>query len=305
MITKHTYGSLQWVDVESPKEDEVRALMSEFSLHPDTANDLLSPTRRPFVESRENYLYLVLHFPALKHTHTYNNDDQEIDFVIGKDFIITNRYETIDPLHKFSKVFEVGSILEKGTTSEHAGYIFFTMVRKMYKSIEHELSSIRDDIERIEESIFSGNEKEMVVELSVVGRNLLNLRQSLATHRDILASLKDVSNTFFGQDFSRPIDIILNDYYRIFRHIETHSEWLKELRDTNNSLLSTKQNEIMKVLTIMAFVTFPLSLISSTFGMNTENLPIVGSPHDFWIIISGMAILSASFFVFFWYKKWL
>ena len=77
------------------------------------------------------------------------------------------------------------------------------------------------------------------------------------------------------------------------------------LRLTNDSLLETKQNSIMKVLTIISFITFPLMLFSSLFGMNTENTPIIGNGLDFWIIIGIMVAVSIVLLIFFKYKKWL
>ena len=77
------------------------------------------------------------------------------------------------------------------------------------------------------------------------------------------------------------------------------------LRETNNSLLTTKQNEVMKVFTIMAFVIFPLSLVAGIFGMNTAYIPIVGLPGDFWMVMGIMVVLGVLFLSFFMYKKWL
>ena len=70
-------------------------------------------------------------------------------------------------------------------------------------------------------------------------------------------------------------------------------------------MVSTKQNEVMKGLAIMAFVTFPLSLIATIFGMNTHYLPIVGMRGDFWVIIGAMLFLTACFFWYFKRKRWL
>jgi Mg2+ and Co2+ transporter CorA len=80
---------------------------------------------------------------------------------------------------------------------------------------------------------------------------------------------------------------------------------LHELRETNNSLVSTKQNEVMLVLTLTAFVTFPLSLMASLFGMGALHTPIIGQPFDFWIILTIMGIASLAMFGYFHYKKWL
>jgi Mg2+ and Co2+ transporter CorA len=175
MIHRHTKGTFRWVDLESPTTEEVRELMDEFSLDPQTAEDLLSPTLRPHVDSSEGYFYLVLHFPALKHSHT-QSQDQEIDFIVGKDWIVTTRYDTIDPLNTFSKEFEVGSLLGKTVSWDHAGHLFYFMLSRIYAAIGDELEHLDDRLESAELNIFEGKEKEMVIELSRIGRDLLNLK---------------------------------------------------------------------------------------------------------------------------------
>lgn len=304
MISVYKHKHLTWVDMESPTSDEVRETMEKYSIDPLVADELLLPTLKPRVDTYPNFIYLILHFPAFKHTHS-GNMNQEIDFIIGKDFLITTRYDVVDPLHKFSKVFEVNSVLDKSDIGDHAGFLFFYMIRKLYKSLEHEIEYIEDSLEIIEEDIFEGKEKEMVIALSNVSRDLLNLRQALDPHQEILTSFNDSGRVFFGDTFANHLNSIMGEYYRIKNSVLTHNDSLRELRETNNSLLSTKQNEVMKVLTIMAFITFPLSLFAGIFGMNTSYLPIVGSRFDFWIITGGMLVATVTFFTFFKKKKWL
>jgi magnesium transporter len=98
---------------------------------------------------------------------------------------------------------------------------------------------------------------------------------------------------------------LLGEYERVRHTLEHLREWLQELRETNNSLLSTKQNDIMKNLTVMAFITFPLTLFSSLFAIDARHKPIVGMPYDFWIILGIMLVTAAAFFGLFKYKKWL
>ncbi|MDP6387753.1 MAG: CorA family divalent cation transporter [Candidatus Pacebacteria bacterium] len=304
MLTKYTHRNVTWIDLESPTKEEVHKTMEEYSIHPSIAEELLMPTLKPRVDLHENFIYLILHFPAFRHTHNYQQN-QEVDFIIGKDFIITTRYDTIDPLHKFSKLFEVDSILDKSNIGTHAGFVFFFMLKKLYKALEHELEYINDALETIEEDIFKGYEKEMVISLSIVSRDLLNFRQALRLHKEILESFEEAGTKFFGKDFVSQIRSIIGEYYRISNIVRAHTDSLDELRATNNSLVSTKQNEVMKVLTIMAFITFPLSVIASIFGMNTHFLPIVGSPNDFWVIMGIMLTFTVFIFILFKYKKWL
>lgn len=303
MLHRYSHGPLVWIDLESPTHDDVRTIMDEFGIDPLVAEELLLPTPKPRTELHEQYVYLILHFPALKHTH--NTTVQEVDFVIGQKFIITTRYELVDPLHKFSKIFEVNSVLDKSNLGDHAGYIFYYMLRKLYKSVEHEVAYIGDMLDDVEAQIFEGREREMVSALSRIGRNLLNLRQAIEPHRDVLRQFETNAEAFFGTSYRISSRNLLNEYFRVHGLIQRHSESLKELRETNNSLLTTKQNEIMKVLTIMAFVTFPLTLITGVFGMNTASTPIADSPYGFWIIMGIMGAAGTLMFSYFKRKHWL
>ncbi|MCK5022141.1 MAG: magnesium transporter CorA family protein [Candidatus Pacebacteria bacterium] len=306
MLKKYTFENITWIDLENPTQEEARNLATEYKLHPLVADELLLPTFKPKVDLHKNFIYLILHFPTLKHEESDGeNYNKEIDFIIGKDFIITTRYDSILSLENFSKVFEVSTILgDKEKKIEHAGYLFYHITRKLYESLIDELDYIEELQEIIEKNIFDNKEKIMVKEISKVGHNLLDFKQATGHHREVLDSLEIAGENFFGKDFSYYLRSI-NDKYRNVSHIiKTNQENLKELRETNDSLLTTKQNETMKVFTILAFVTFPLSLLASIFGMNTEKTPIVGMENDFWIIMIGMIIATGIMFSFFKYKKW-
>ena len=318
MLKRQTLRGVVWVDLDSPTSEEIKQVMNEYAIHPLVAEDLLAPTARPRIDVYERFIYMVLHFPALRHTHSLTKN-QEVDFLIGKDFLITAHYDTIDPLHKFAKIFEVNSILESASAAElpvsgaperesareHAGFIFFALIRKLYRAVIHELEFSGDALREVEERIFHGREKQMVVEISKVGRDLLNIKQSLAPHRDLLEQFRDISAGFFGESFAYHTKTILHENSRVRMLLENALAILDELRETNNSLVSTRQNEVMQVLTIMAFVTFPLSLIANIFSMSTTYLPFAGHPYDFWIVIGIMAAITICFFGYFKYKKWL
>lgn len=303
MYTRHEYSGIVWVDLESPSPPEVRQIAEEFGIDTHIAEELIHPSSKPRAELYEKYAYVVMHFPALKHSHKAR--EQEVDFVIGHNFLITTHYETVDPLHKFSKVFEVNAILETTPLGQHAGFLFFYTVRKLYRSIEHEIEFIRRELVTIEEHIFGEQEVEMVAAISRSSRALLNLRQIIEPHRETLRSLEENGPRFFGEEFSPYLRALSNEYYRVHNHIMRATDSLHELRETNNSLLSTKQNETMKVFTIMAFVTFPLSLIAAIFSMDAQNTPIIGGHFDFWIIIGIMLSAASLMFLYFKRKKWL
>lgn len=300
MLTRYKERDLTWIDLVAPTHEELRTIMQEYDLHPTIVEELSSPSVKSKVERLDHCLYLVLHFPALR---AHGRAEQEIDFVLGKHYLITVRYETIDPLHLFARSFEVRTVLGHGHT--HGGHLFVSMVKSLYRNLSHECDSLREKLDSIEENIFRGREREMVARISHVGRVLHDFRRTLVAHQEMLSSLEAPGERLYGASFPYHVRSVLSEEARVRHSLEHLREWLTELRETNNSLLSLKQNEVMKNLTIMAFMTFPLTLLVALFTVPAEHTPIVGMEYDFWIILGMLLTAGSGFLLFFKYKKWL
>lgn len=303
MIARHSHNGITWIDLQSPTPQEIANIAIEFDLDHQTAEELLLPSLKPRVDFTDTWLYLILHFPALRHGS--KTKEQEVDFVVGKKFIITTHYDSLDPLHKFSKIFETNSLLDRSHMSEHAGFILFYMLKNLYKSIDHEVEYIRRELTQIEEHIYSGEEVEMVEAISRSARDLLNLRQSIEPHREVLHDLETNGSRFFGVDFVPFLKGMSNEYYRVHNHIMRNTESLHELRETNNSLLTTKQNETMRALTGMALLTFPLTLVVTISDFHGSGNPFTHGENGFWYLL-GIVLMGAIALI--WYftrKKWL
>ncbi|TSC58125.1 MAG: magnesium transporter [Parcubacteria group bacterium Greene0416_79] len=304
MITKRTYRQLIWIDLESPTQEEIRDIANAYGLHPLVVHELSAPTLKPKVDLYENFIYLILHFPKIRRKNR-GGGDEEVDFIVGRKFIITVRYTTSEALHVFAKMFEANAVLNKGSFGPHAGYIFFHLVSKLYESLLHELAAVNEALRGIENRIFRGEEKEMVRALSGVSRDLLDFKRSLSLHRDVLESFEMAGRKLLGDDFGFHLRTLIGDYYRVDNVLESNVAFLAELRETNNSLVSTKQNEIMKTLTILAFIALPATTVLSLFQIESASRPIVGTRFDFWILVLLLIAIALSLYSWFKHKKWL
>ncbi len=265
MINKYKYNGETWIDVDHGTPEEIHGLMDTYNIHPYVAKELTSATPKPRIEFHDNYIYCILHFPAWKHTHAEDRN-QEIDFIIGKDVLITARYDTIDALHKLGKDLEVQEVLEKGDAKHlHSHVIFTRMLRGLYTSTFEELESIEDNIENITSQIFKKKEREMVVSISEITRTLLEFKRVTDLHREILETLKHRGSEIFGDEFGDEMDEIILDYLKINTTIRSSMDMLKELRDTDNSLLTAKQNETIKRLTLIGAILFMISILVAIF----------------------------------------
>ena len=303
MVTKETCGDITWVDMASPTKDEVRTLVEEYAIHPLVVEELLSPTVRPKVDVYDNVIYLILHFPNVAHSHG-GEKEQEIDFIIGKNFFVTVHYSLIDSLETSTRLFSVNAILKKCDIGSHAGFLFFYLIKELYENLVRELEYIQIELEKIENDIFRGKEHKMVSQISTMSRKLLHFKKAISQHKPVLESFERAGESFFGKDFSYYLHAILGEYYKVSTLFEASKDTLAELKATNDSLLTTKTNDTMKALTVMAFIMLPLTLFSSLFSMNTDYLPLVMEKNGFWMIVGIMILLAAVFFLYFKYKKW-
>ncbi len=309
MIKQWKHKNVTWIDLVAPTREEIEPLIKDYKLHPLAAEELLGPSQRSKVDVYDDFIYLILHFP---HYH-YQRDKQEtsrrevneVDFIIGKDFVITTSYETIEPMQEFGQIFQANLILDKNKKDLHAGYIFYYIIRHLYQSLEITLDNINLNLRRAERNVFAGRERQMVMVLSDLHRELLDFRWALKSHKETLASLEIAGSEFFGTKFSYYLRAINGEYEKIWNLLENNRELFYDLRNTNDSQLSIKTNAAIKGLTMLAFVTFPLTLIATLFSMGARATPIIGGANDFWLIVGLMAGLLCLMLLFFRIKKWL
>ena len=305
MITRHSRGSSVWVDLESPTYDELDSVMQEFGIDPRVEEEIVTPTPYPLTLASPDYLYLILHFPTSDPSG--GTRDQEVDFIVGKNFLFTARYEVIDSIHSLHRVFEaeefVGSHGEGGKTAT----LLELVLRRLYGAIREEMEQVARNLERIEHDIFAGRERRTVRTISETARVLLRFETILARHEEPLDTFLDelAQPEFFGRGFRDNAAQIVAEHDHVAALVSSYRDVAHELRITNDSLLTASQNEIVKALTAMAFFLAPPTLLASLFGMNVTNIPFTEHPHAFWIILCLIFAVTGIFYLVFRIKKWL
>jgi len=303
MIQRHANRGFTWVDVESPTQEEMRDLAKEYNLNPLVVHELSASSVKPKVDLYKDFIYLILHFPRFRRDRT-SEQSQEIDFVVGRKFLITVRYSGNDVLDIFSKLFEANVVLGKGNFGAHGGFISSRMIERLYESVQNELSVGSDSMRDMEQKIFDGRERQMVVALSKLSRNLLETKRSLVLHRDVLGSFAVAGRMLFGETFSFQLQTLIGSYGRLENALDSNLALLAELRETNNSLLDTKETETMRIITVIAFLTLPASVVTNFFQMGTAHTPIIGGPFDWVIIVSFTLLGTALLFLLAKQKRW-
>ena len=305
MIFRHEYLDGVWVDLEQPNEEDIRQVAEEFSIGEHIERELLYSTPVPLVMSDENMALLVLHFP----THGTDNGEtksQEVYFVVCINFILTVRYEVVASLHHLKKLLEAQSLIAERAPIT-TDVLLEVLFAHLYTSVRDHTNHTADNLSRVEKEMFNGHEKMTVRSISNISREFLHSEASLATQEEPLIHFLNVliRSGFFDSSFELRAQRIKAERTNIARRVKTHRAVATELRETNIALLGARQNEIMKTLTTINFIFLPLGLISWTFAMRTEGMPLIDSPNAFWIVLGimlGVAMLLITFFI---KRRWL
>lgn len=292
-----------WVDIQNPTKEDIQYLRKKFNFHPLVLGELIPPGHRPKVEHNNNYLFMIFYYPI------YNKEkkemkSRELDIIITKNTIITSHYRSILPLKAILDSCNLYKESRKSYMSQGPGYLLFYMLTGFWKSCLTKLEQVDKRVDEIEKEIFRGKEKEMVLEISFVKTDIIKFWRIIEPQEEILESLANEGTSFFGQALSPYFSDILGTYGRAINSIKASKETILALEDTNQSLLSTKTNEIIRILTVFSVILLPLTLISSIWGMNII-LPFSKTPAGFLVIL-GIMTASMMFMLFYFRKKqWL
>ena len=120
-----------------------------------------------------------------------------------------------------------------------------------------------------------------------------------------MKSLSETDMKITGKDFPHYLNSMLAELARVENLLDNSKETIELLRDTNDSLLSNKTNEIMKTLTVMAFVTFPAMFLATLF--QHEHDLASGCRHSGRFLDCLASYVGRRFhrFLFFKKKKWI
>lgn len=307
MVTRHTRGKVTWVDLESPTHDELSEVMREFGIDERIEEEIIAPTHYPIAISFPKYHYLILHFPTADPSMGTRN--QEIDFIVGKNFLITARYEVIDTIHNLHRVFEAEELLGLPHAHARADELLERLMRRLYGAIREEMEHAARTLDRVEQDMFAGKERDTVHTISDVGRVLLRFQTTLGRHVEPLSIFLHglATPAFFGPGFKEHIAHIEGERDHVADLVRAYRAAASELRATNDSLLNASQNEVMKRLTILAFLGLPVTVFSQLFSLSIDvgSIPFHNSPYGFWII-SGLGFLTSFvIYLIFKLKKWL
>lgn len=299
-----SFGKITWINFEQPNQKDVSYLQENFDIHPLAVEEFMTPTFRPKATRYNNCLYLTVHIPLFDPVRrtTYPG---EVDILITNTHLITGHEEHIFQLENLFASLEKSVGKRRLHMNKTPAHLLYTLLESLLESCFPRLDNIVRKIDEVEDEVFNGNEKEMLKEISLVKRDILNFRRTLMPQRSILESLAQKETPFVEKELTPFFQDLVGTNIRLWNTLQSAKETIESLEDTNESLLSNKLNEKMRLITIFSVVLLPSTLYANILGMNSTEPFDPDNGHFFWMHIAIIAIIALVTLTIFKWKRWI
>jgi len=296
-------GKLTWYYIEKATEREVQYLADNFHFHALALDDVLSRVQRPKIDDYDTYLFIVLHFPVFDKTNRVTTPS-ELDIFIGENFLVTSHKGDLKPLSKLFNECLLNEDIRQKYMGRSASYLFYQLLDRLVNYCFPILDRIEDNIDKIEDLIFTRAVPETVREISMIRRDLISFRRIVHPQISVLEELEKEKYPFFKEDQDVYFGDIADHIRKIWDGLEDCKEVVDGLADTSNWLTSHRIQEVMRVLTIVMALMAPATLIASIYGMNIH-LPGGITSGDFltFVFVIGFMVITAGAMVWYFHRK--
>jgi magnesium transporter len=296
-------NGLTWIHLNAPAAEEATMLAERFGWHPLDVEDILSKRQRPKVDEYPEYLFVVLHFPAYDKAVQRLNA-AELDVVVGKDYVVTLPATELSPVTRLFNRCQNDEEERERYFGQGSGYLLYHILDDLFDYCFPILDKIGHKLDSLEDEMFEGRSEEIVRDISNAKQEIISYRKIIKPERSTLRLLERHMGRFLPETLELYFGDLVDASERIWDILDNYKEVVEALEDTNESVISHNQNNVLRILTVFSVVLLPLTLISGIFGMNVH-FPGYGSVEAFWVIVGLMVATIAGLVAFFRFKRWL
>lgn len=297
--------TVTWVNVNGLGDAAtIEALGEQFGLHRLVQEDIVNVHQRAKVDEFDDHLFIVARMVSIEeHLKT-----EQISLILGDNFILTFQERVGDCLDPVRKRLRKLPCRMRTVGADYLAYAILDAIVDGYFPV---LDQYSEQLDQLEDGLVVQKSKQVVAQIHRLRSEFYMLRKAIWPHRELFNSLlRDVESRF-----DKETHTYLRDCYdhtiQIIDIVETSREIASDIRDFHFTQVSMKQNEIMKVLTIVSSVFIPLSFVAGLYGMNFDsevsgyNMPELHWAYGYPMALSVMAAIALGMLGFFWQRGWL
>ncbi|HMK56052.1 MAG TPA: magnesium/cobalt transporter CorA [Dissulfurispiraceae bacterium] len=295
--------SVTWINIEGLHQPEVFEKLGQcYGLHPLVLEDIMATDQRPKMEDFGDYIFIVLKMI----TYDGRNggpDIEQVSLILGKNFVLSFQEgkagDVFDPIRQRLRTAK-GRIRKMG-----ADYLVYGLMDSIVDNYFGVLEKLGEEIEAIEDRLVADPAPETLRFIHALKRDMIFLRKSVWPLREVIGSLERGESTLVTESTGIYLRDVYDHTIQVIDTIETFRDMLSGMLDIYLSSVSNRLNAVMKVLTVISTIFFPLSFIVGLYGMNFKYMPELEWRWGYPTVLVVMLTIAACMLLLFKRKKWL
>lgn len=297
------HNGLTWVNIDRPSLVEMDYLRQRYPFHDLELEDCLSRLQLPKLDEQHNYIFLVLHFPRFDPRARMTHPSQ-VSIFVGPTYVITVHQGDLRPLVKLFNDCQVSDEVRGNVVGPTSGHLLYRILDALVDYCFPILNKIISNVDAIEERVLDERARHLVKELSIQRRDIISFRRIIRPQIAVLEAMEQRPIPLLKANLDVYFSDLADHIRRIWNELEEMKEVVEALNDSHNTIATHHTNEVMRILTIMAAIMLPLTVVTGLYGMNVS-LPVENSPWAFLVILLVMGLISAAMLAFFRARQWL
>jgi len=291
-----------WIDVQGMGDEGVLRQVAEiFGIHPLALEDAVNVPQRAKSELYDDHQIVIARAP-LEREEGGLLDFPQVCFLVGRDYLVTFQdqyFGFLDPVRDRIRA-GFGPIRTKGP-----GYLCYAMIDTLVDRYYPVVAAISAELDELDEIVLGDPETEDLGRIHRLRRDIATLRRVGWPQRDSLQEMVRSPSPFLDDQVRVYLRDVDEHMGQVMGRIDFCREIAVGLMDMYLSTASHRQNEIMKILTLMASIFIPLTFIAGIYGMNFEYMPELNRPGAYFTVLGVMVAVALAMLIYFRRRGWL
>ncbi|HET9220678.1 MAG TPA: magnesium/cobalt transporter CorA [Terriglobia bacterium] len=293
-------GTYLWVDLQAPTPEEAEVLNHPFNFHPLAVEDCWHEPQSSRVDDYGDYLFLVVH-GVRRDTRIDEFKTHELNVFLGTSFLVTFHTlhsRSIDAVKE--SVRRHGAMMARGMD-----FLLHQIVDRVIDSYFPKLEVMESQIDDLETALVEDVRPELLTRMFELRRTVAHVKRIASQEREVLVQISRGDFAFISERLQVYFKDVYDHLFRIVEAADNHRETLNAMVQVYVSMVSNQLNHTMRVLTLIATIMLPLTVITGIYGMNFDHMPELHWKWGYPLVIGAMLVVSVSMIVWFKRKKWL
>lgn len=293
---------ISWLNVSGIHDiNIIEKIGKTFGIHPLILEDVLNTHQRPKMEQFDTYDFIVLRL-LFYDQKTNRIEPEQVSILLGKNFVITFEEKDNNVFARLIENLKAGRGKIRGLGPDFLAYSIIDMITDNYFEI---LESIGEEIENLEDSVIKNPVPEVLSKIYNLKQELIFMHKYIWPLRDVIGKMERGDSRFIKKHTQLYLRDIHDHTVQIIDSIETYRDMVSVMIDIYISGVNNKMNEVMKVLSVFAFIFIPLTFLAGVYGMNFDYMPELRWKYGYFVLWAFMLTVIASLFIYFRRKKWI